>query len=171
MNRVRACADGIPLPPWGRRLEAFARRALERLGRDGWDVSVLLCGDEEMAALNLRYRGKEGPTDVLSFAQAEGPEFPAPGGRRLGQRSRRRVVAGDIAISPGAARENALAFSVCEDEELRRLLIHGILHLDGMDHHTCGGAEPMLRLQEQILEDLADWRILPARRAPGGRGA
>jgi len=159
LNRVAASAEGFPLPPWERRLRSFARKVLERLGRDGWELSVLLCGNGAMRALNSRYRGRDEPTDVLSFAQGEGRAFPGAG----------RGPAGDIAISLDALGENAREFGVGEDEELRRLLIHGILHIDGMDHETNDRAEPMLRLQEKILEELADLRILPA--AAGGGGA
>ena len=153
MNRVSVSAEEVPLPGWAGRLKSFAGKVLARLGRDRWELSVLLCGDRTIAALNSRYRGKEGPTDVLSFSQVEGregAEFPSS-----------RWLPGDIVISLDTLRENAGRFEIDEDEELRRLLIHGILHLNGMDHHTNDKAEPMLRLQEQILEELADQRILP----------
>jgi len=167
MNRVSVGAGDEPLPDWSGGLRAFAGKVLERLGRDGVELSVLICGDETIAALNSRFRGKDGPTDVLSFSQGEGESFPpepAP---------KRRAVRhlGDVAISLDTLAENAAAFGVDRDEELRRLLIHGILHLDGMDHRTNDSAEPMLRLQEQILEELADLRILPADETPGGRNA
>ncbi|MCL2600549.1 MAG: rRNA maturation RNase YbeY [Treponema sp.] len=171
MNRVTVCAEDIPLPGWVGRLKSFAGKVLARLGRDGWELSVLLCGDATIAALNSGYRGKEGPTDVLSFSQnspspeggSENRGFPAGGGISGGH-------VGDIAISLETLRENAGLFGIDEDEELRRLLIHGILHLDGMDHHTNDKAEPMLRLQEQILEELADRRILPKRAGLSGAG-
>jgi probable rRNA maturation factor len=152
VNRVAISAEDVPLPAWGPRLRAFAGKVLGRLGRDGWELSVLICGDRTIADLNSAYRGKDEPTDVLSFSQGDGCPFPVGGGRGH---------VGDIAISLDTLRENARLFDVDEDEELRRLLIHGILHLDGMDHHTNDKAEPMLRLQEQILEELADQRILP----------
>jgi len=172
VNRVTVSAEDIPLPGWSLRLKSFARKVLARLGRDRWELSVLLCGDGTIGDLNLRYRGKQGPTDVLSFSQAEGGGFPpelSPNANRW--------LHGDIAISLDTLRENTREFGVAEDKELRRLLIHGILHLDGMDHHTNDDDEPMLRLQENILEELADQRILPkaglpaATRPPGGRNA
>jgi len=156
VNRVAISAEDVPLPAWGPGLRAFAGKVLGRLGRDGWELSVLICGDRTIADLNSAYRGKDGPTDVLSFSQGDGCPFPGGGGH-----------VGDIAISLDTLRENARLFDVDEDEELRRLLIHGILHLDGMDHHTNDKAEPMLRLQEQILEELADQRILPFPRTGG----
>ena len=159
MNRIALSAEGFDPPRWEKRLRVFARKALAALGRDGWELSVLLCDDRAMSELNLRFRGKEGPTDVLSFAQGEG--FPT-GGRRAS------ACTGDVAISLDTLRENSRAFGVDPDEELRRLLIHGILHLDGMDHETNDEAEPMLRLQEKILEELADSRVLPRADALAG---
>jgi len=165
MNRVDVRALGIPLPSWERRLKAFARAAMEKAGADGWDLSLLLCGNREIAELNLRYRGAQGPTDVLSFAQAACDDgFPAP-------KAGRRALVGDLALSLDALAENARFFGVAQDEELRRLVIHGILHLGGMDHGTNDEAEPMLRLQEKILQELSDRRVLPktAKGAENGR--
>ncbi|MDR2747956.1 MAG: rRNA maturation RNase YbeY [Treponema sp.] len=150
MNRVEVGAEEVPLPAWAERSGGFALKALGELGRDGWDLSVLYCGDSFIRILNRRYRGRDEATDILSFPQGE--DFPpAPGERR---------AAGDIVISLDTLAENAGFFGVSVDEELRRLLIHGILHLDGMDHHTNEKTEPMLRLQEEILGNLAGERII-----------
>ena len=69
-------------------------------------------------------------------------------------------MSGDIAISLDTLRENAGRFRISEDEELRRLLIHGILHLDGMEHPTNRETEPMLQLQENILTKLSAGHII-----------
>jgi probable rRNA maturation factor len=151
MNKVAISADdGVPLPGWIPSLKKYALKVLARLGRDKWDLSVLLCGDDAMTALNSRYRGRAEATDVLSFSLSEGDSFPTGG----------RLVPGDIVISLDTLRHNASRFNISEDEELRRLLIHGILHLDGMDHRTNGKAEPMLRLQEDILAEFAGTHIM-----------
>ncbi|MDR0455778.1 MAG: rRNA maturation RNase YbeY [Treponema sp.] len=150
MNRVQISAGDVPLPLWSASLKRFALKVLARLGRDRWDLSVLLCGDKTISELNSRYRGKEEATDVLSFSLNDGDTFPAAG----------RYTPGDVVISLDTLRENAGRFNISEDEELRRLLIHGILHLDGMDHRTNGQAEPMLQLQEHILAELAGEHIL-----------
>jgi len=155
VNRVQISAADAPLPEWSKSLQKFALKALDRLGRDKWDLSVLLCGDKTIGELNSRYRGKAEATDVLSFSLNDGDAFPAA--RR---RNQERCTPGDIVISLDTMRENAGRFKTSEDEELRRLLIHGILHLDGMDHRTNGIAEPMLQLQEHILTELAGERIL-----------
>jgi probable rRNA maturation factor len=151
MNKVAISADdGVPLPSWISSLKKYALKVLARMGRDKWDLSILLCDDKTISALNSQYRGKAEATDVLSFSLGEGDSFPTGG----------RLVPGDIVISLDTLRENARRFNISEDEELRRLLIHGILHLDGMDHRTNGKAEPMLRLQEDILTELAEERVL-----------
>jgi len=155
VNRVQISAADAPLPQWSKSLRKFALKVLDRLGRDKWDLSVLLCGDKTIGDLNSRYRGKAEATDVLSFSLNDGDAFPSP--RR---RTQERLMPGDIVISLDALRENADRFKISEDEELRRLLIHGILHLDGMDHRTNGTAEPMLQFQERILAEFAGERIL-----------
>jgi probable rRNA maturation factor len=161
MNRVEVSAGEIPLPPWADASVHFAQKALKELGRDNWDLSIRYCGDTFIRELNARYRGRDEATDILSFPQTfpqnfpQGPYFPGQGeGQDL-------YPAGDIVISLDTLAENAGFFGVSIDEELRRLLIHGILHLDGMDHASNERTEPMLRLQEEILISLAEERIIP----------
>jgi probable rRNA maturation factor len=112
----------------------------------------VLCDDQTIKALNARYRGRDEATDVLSFEL---------GAEETGDDGSARWLPGDIVISLDGLEENARYFKVSEDEELRRLLIHGILHLDGMDHQTNDEAEPMIVLQERILTRLGEERILP----------
>ena len=152
MNRVTVSAEEVPLPAWNERAGGFALKVLDRLGRDGWDLSVLFCGDRYIRSLNARYRDRDEPTDVLSFSLVE----TAPG---EGEGS--RYLPGDIVISLETMAENAAYFAVPPDEELRRLLVHGILHLDGRDHGSNEKSEPLLRLQEELLAGLAGERILP----------
>src|SRR5208283_3189324 len=90
---VEIATDGVPLPRGAARLSAFCATALRAAGYSTWDVSILLCGDERMTALNSRYRGKTSATDVLSFPADEG--------------SREGPVRGDIAVSLHALSRNA----------------------------------------------------------------
>jgi probable rRNA maturation factor len=154
MNRVMVHAAEIPFPKWVKPLKFFVLKVLLLLKKDKWDLSILLCGDNTIKDLNKIYRGKNQATDILSFALDESRDFPPDEGRRSG-----RHTPGDIVISLETMRKNARRFQVEEDEELRRLLIHGILHLNGMDHETHDEAEPMLQLQEQILAKLSKKRI------------
>jgi len=155
MNRVMVHVAEIPFPEWIKPLKEFVLKVLFQLKKDRWDLSILLCGDETIKALNEIYRGKAEATDVLSFPLSEGLDFPSEV-----KRNSRRHLPGDVVISLDTLKENARRFLVEEDEELRRLLIHGILHLDGMDHATNDESEPMLQLQEQILSKLSKKQIL-----------
>jgi probable rRNA maturation factor len=119
-------------------------------------VSILFCGDERITALNRRYRGKTSATDVLSFPAEEG--------------SRKEPVRGDIAVSLPALSRNAAAYGVSENEEMKRLLVHGLLHLAGMDHGR-GKSGKMLALQEELLEKLRTEKVFRQNATGyGGRG-
>ena len=146
MNKIFFRAEEIKMPLWIKTAENFIQSVLKTLGRKNWELSVLFCSNRYIKSLNARYRNRDEATDVLSFPIGE----TAPGGRFL---------AGDIVISVDALNENAGFFRVSEDEELRRLLVHGILHLCGEDHATNGANEPMLETQEKILAALSPERI------------
>jgi len=152
---VETSLDGVRRPSWHARLSRFCATALREAGCREWDVSLLLCGDERMAALNARYRGRKGATDVLSFPRAEPPGGAAAA---VPQSS----VEGDLAICMDTLRRNAAAYGCTVDEELKRVTVHGILHLAGMDHGR-GRGGPMLALQERLLESLHAERIIGER--------
>jgi probable rRNA maturation factor len=137
IRTVEIAHSGVASPRWKRRAARFCGKALLAAGHVAWDISILFCDDARIAELNAKYRGKKGPTDVLSFPRDE----------------REAIVAGDIAISLPAMKRNAAAFGATENEEMKRLLIHGILHVAGMDHGK-GRSGPMLDLQEQLIEQL-----------------
>jgi len=151
MNRVVVNAEEEPLPQWSDSAGRFAMKVLDEIKRDNWELSILLCGDKTIAALNAQYRDKDEATDVLSFNLGETIQ---DGGETV-------YLPGDIVISLETLRENSGYFQVPQDEELRRLIIHGILHLDGMDHETIKTDEPMILLQEEILDKLKDEHIFP----------
>lgn len=139
--RVHLDTRDIDAPEWLPGLGAYAEKVLARLGADDWTLSIVLCSDSFIQDLNTRYRKKNEPTDVLSFEMGE--QVEEEGGIAF--------LAGDIVISKPAVERNAAEFSVSFDEELRRLVIHGILHLSGMDHVSNDPSEPMLQRQEDIL--------------------
>jgi probable rRNA maturation factor len=143
MNRVDICAEGTELPDWAGRAGEFAAAVCDKLSCDNWDVSVLFCNDDFIRGLNKRFRNRDEPTDVLSFPL--GGTFTEDGGRRY--------ASGDIVISLETLAANSKTFDVDKDEELRRLLIHGILHLKGFDHETNAPEEEMLLLQERLLKE------------------
>jgi probable rRNA maturation factor len=136
---VEIATERVPLSGGKTRLARFCARALQEAGFSRWAVSVLLCDDARITELNARYRGLKKPTDVLSFPDTEGRAA--------------EPVAGDIAISLEALRRNAAEYGESENEEMKRLLVHGLLHLAGMDHGRGRGGK-MLVLQERLLNAL-----------------
>ena len=114
--------------------------------RSGFTVNLVFCGDDLIAEYNKEYRGKDGPTDVLSFSQEEGEEMEGF--------EEEAPVLGDILISIDRARVQAHEYGVSFREEMARLAIHGILHLLGYDHEKSSEAEKvMLDIQDRILSD------------------
>ncbi|MFI3256946.1 MAG: rRNA maturation RNase YbeY [Spirochaetales bacterium] len=153
-NNIDICIHDIDEPAWTHRVEEFLYEVLERRNHRQWQVSVLFCADTYMQELNYQYRQKEGSTDVLSFEQ--GFEYTHEDGNTY-------YVAGDIAISLDFLYKNAKDFAVSPDEELKRLLIHGILHLEGYDHgdaHIGEEINEMFTLQEEILKTFQDYNII-----------
>jgi len=151
MNKVIINADEQEPPSWSKNASRFAKKALDILEYDRWELSVLFCGDKKIKKLNRQYRNKNEATDILSFNLGE----------TVKNRGKETFLAGDIVISLDTLRKNAKYFKISFDEELRRLLIHGILHLSGMDHKTIKKNEPMLILQEKILNKLKGTAIIP----------
>ena len=115
-----------------RRVLQGAAQALEV----GGEVALVLTGDRAIRALNARYRGKDRPTDVLSF----------PGGGGTGE-------LGDIVISVATAERNARGLGRSLAQELDVLALHGFLHVLGYDHETDDGTMDRLerRLRKRLL--------------------
>lgn len=111
------------------------------------EVSVLLTDDVQIAELNERYRGIQGPTDVLSFSQLEGEDFIDPSSVS---------VLGDIIISIDFAQRQANEQGHSLEHELDVLLAHGILHLLGYDHMEEEDADEMFARQNEFIEGLAN---------------
>ena len=148
--------EGVKEPEWLEKTEAFIAVAAKELGFDQEEISVLFCNDEYIKELNSSYRNIDAPTDVLSFENDE--EYEDEEGKWK--------CVGDIAISLETLPVNAEYFNEDTNAELKRLLVHGLLHLNGMDHgeeHIQAGVAPqcqMLVLQENILEKLKDEIII-----------
>jgi len=101
-------------------LKKIALLVLKALGvpKDS-ELSISFIDDIKMRELNLSYRGIDRTTDVLSFPQIEGPDFS---------------LLGDIVVSIETAERHSKSYGVTLHEELKKLIIHGILHLLGYDH-------------------------------------
>lgn len=103
-------------------LSRFLKKAQKAAGLEG-DVTVLLADDARLKQLNRGFRGKNKATDVLSFPAFENAEG----------------VAGDLAISLETAQRQADEHGHALEDEVRILMLHGVLHLAGYDHETDGG--------------------------------
>lgn len=159
MNRVLiSVQENFELPGWFEesKIVEYCLAVLDKLNFDGEEISILFCNDEEIHALNKNYRDIDSPTDILSFENGE--SYTDEEGEWL--------EAGDIALSLETLPKNAQYFGVSENEELKRLLIHGILHLNGYDHgeeHIEKDVEPtdeMLVLQEKILREFDNINLI-----------
>jgi probable rRNA maturation factor len=122
-------------------LAKFVGRASRALRLRGV-VNVLVTGSLELQALNRRFRGKNKPTDVLSFVP---DPFVSWAGTWNG-------LAGDIAISAEIARQNARRLGHSAAQEVKILALHGVLHLAGYDHEKDGGA--MARKEAALRQSL-----------------
>ncbi len=105
-----------------RRTRAFAKR-LESEVAGGRTFCCLVTNDEELRRLNRRFRKKDYATDVLSFPSREDPD----------------KILGDIAISFEQAKQQAAEYGHAVGQEIEMLMLHGVLHLLGMDHETDRG--------------------------------
>ena len=121
MVLMRRAPSGLRRGP----LEAFAHQLRERVTAGRW-FQCLITDDCELKRLNRQFLGKDYPADVLSFPAVESAEALAG--------------LGEIAISYQRAREQARAFGHSMRDEVRILMLHGVLHLIGMDHERDRGA-------------------------------
>lgn len=110
----------------GRLLKRTARTLLSAVGEEGSTLSLSLVSDRKIRELNRAHRGKDKPTDVLSFPLANGDD---PVQTEFHER-----LLGDVVISVDSARRQAADYDAGIQDEVHRLLIHGILHVLGHDH-------------------------------------
>ncbi len=121
-------------------LQKKTARILEDLGCEPDSIiSITLVDSIKMAELNLKYRGREGPTNVLSFSQLEGV---SPPGKNL---------LGDVVICADRAADDAVELGYTEDQMVLYLLIHGILHLLGHAHDLIEDERDMSAKVEEIF--------------------
>jgi probable rRNA maturation factor len=124
-------------------LQRFAGRA-QKLARVKGEVAVLITSRGRVRALNRRFRRKDKPTDVLSFPGMQG---------------------GDIAICAEIARQNAARLGHSVSDEIKVLVLHGMLHLAGYDHETDSGE--MARAEARLRSRLKVPASLIQRNEPG----
>jgi probable rRNA maturation factor len=121
------------------------------------EVSLIFLDESTIAALNLQFMGKEGPTDVLSFPIDNEPEpsgrVPDAGGNGPGEPPLPEIpqLIGDIVICPAVAAVNAVEHEVPFNDEIALLVVHGVLHLLGWDHVENEEAERMEARERELL--------------------
>lgn len=136
LNRLEAWEFAAGLEPVLRRAATETLRAAGAPAEG--EISVTLLPLDEMRDLHRRYRGEDRPTDVLAFDLGGG------------------ALLGDVYVAPDVAASNAAEHGVPPEQELVRLVVHGVLHLLGHEHPE--GEErygsPMFRLQEEVVARL-----------------
>ena len=156
---IYAADEQADLPVAVARWSALARSVLEAEGIvSETEVSLLFVDAPTIASLNERFLGKAGPTDVLSFPiedeadrSGRSPDEGGTGPGSLEAATGRRLLLGDVVICPAVAARNAVEHGVTVDDELALLVVHGILHLLGMDHQVDEEAERMEQRERHLL--------------------
>jgi probable rRNA maturation factor len=142
------------------RLVRLAKAVLAAQGvKADSELSMLFVDEEAMAELNKRFLGKEGPTDVLAFPiddddVVEGgrsPDSLGPG-NGVDPDADPPNLLGDVVVCPAVAARNAPEHAGTYEDEMDLLVVHGILHVLGMDHVDTEEAEAMERRERELLD-------------------
>ena len=121
-------------------LKKMSASVLKNLGAPkNSELSISFIRDPEMRELNRRYRNIDRTTDVLSFPQGGGPDM---------------TLLGDIVISLDTADRNSRRYGITRREEIKKLIVHGILHLLGYDHKKKKERDEMRGKEKEILLSL-----------------
>lgn len=124
----------------GRALVATAKKLLIAAGEPSSSLSLTLVNDSAIRELNRDHRGRDKATDVLSFSLVEN-----------GSASAERLL-GDVVISLDTARRQASEYEASLQDELYRLLIHGLLHVLGHDHERAGERRTMVAAERRLAK-------------------
>ena len=128
-------AENVHMPAIRRRdTSAWIRRVADSYGKRVGEVGYLFCDDEHILQVNREYLGHDYYTDIITFDYCEGD-----------------VLNGDLVISLDTVRSNAELFGKQYDEELHRVIIHGILHLCGINDKGPGERELMEAAENRAL--------------------
>jgi len=139
----------------------LARRVLDAEGvGDDVEVSLLFVDEPTIAELHDRFLGNSGPTDVLAFPIDDEPSLggrspdeggTGPGGPVTSEEDAVPVLLGDVVVCPTVAERQAAEHGVAVEDEMALLVVHGLLHLLGMDHLESTEAETMERREQELL--------------------
>ena len=127
--------ENVKMPAIKRReTTAWIRRVADTYGKKVGEVGYLFCDDEHILEVNREYLGHDYYTDIITFDYCEG-----------------NTLSGDLVISLDTVRTNAEKFHKNYDEELHRVIIHGILHLCGLNDKGPGERELMEAAEDKAL--------------------
>ncbi len=128
--------DGVKMPKIKRRdITAWVKAVAAAYGRRVGEIGYMFVSDEKILEVNREYLGHDYYTDIITFDYDEGD-----------------VISGDLVISLDTVRTNAELFGKSYDEELHRVIIHGILHLCGINDKGPGEREIMEKAEDNALE-------------------
>lgn len=159
MSKVKVSVSQSDLPAERRLSLKFLRLVTELSVRAGGEdgpaeVSLTLTDDARIHELNRDYRGKDSPTDVLSFSMLEGEAVaPTPPGEPR--------LLGDVILSLDTARRQAEEAAHPLEREVAWLISHGVLHLLGFDHPNAKQRAEMKRREDEVLQALVERGALP----------
>ncbi|MBR5893153.1 MAG: rRNA maturation RNase YbeY [Bacteroidaceae bacterium] len=132
--------DGVKMPTIKRReISAWVKSVAQSLGKKVGDVAYIFCNDEKILEVNREYLQHDYYTDIITFDYTE-----------------ENTISGDLFISLDTVRSNSEQLGVSYDQELRRVIIHGILHLCGIDDKGPGEREIMEEHENKALAMLND---------------
>ena len=131
---IQYIAEDLKLPTLEKqKINRWIKETAAEYEKKTGDIAFIFCSDERILEINKQYLNHDYYTDIITFDYSEG-----------------RIISGDIFISLDTVQSNATEFKVSFEQELKRILIHGILHLCGQEDKT-----PELRLEMTRKEDLA----------------
>lgn len=131
---IQYISEGVNPPDLHKqKTNRWIKETAAEYGKKAGDIAYIFCSDERILEVNKQYLQHDYYTDIITFDYSEG-----------------QIISGDIFISVDTVKTNALEFGVSFEQELNRILIHGILHLCGQDDKT-----PELRLEMTRKENLA----------------
>ncbi len=156
---VFAADEQAAIPVAVDRWSALARAVLDAEGVTAdAELSLLFVDEDTIAVLNERFLEKPGPTDVLAFPIEDEierggrtPDRGGPGPATVESPTDDVLLLGDVVVCPTVAARNAADHGVSLEDELALLVVHGILHLLGMDHVEDEEAERMEQRERELL--------------------
>jgi probable rRNA maturation factor len=122
-----------------RLLKEIVAVALEELKIKEAELSIVLISAKEMALVNEKFLGHEGPTDVITFDYSE----------------KRKELHGEVFVCPAVAEKQAKEFGTSRQSEVVRYVVHGILHLMGHDDLQAAARKKMKREEERLVRQLS----------------